>query len=55
MRDGPKPGMVAHAQEWGADLVVMGATYRRRIAKLVMGPTTLEVLMHAGLPLFLSQ
>ncbi len=49
------PGLLAHAQEWGADLVVMGATYRSRILKLVMGPTTHEALMHAGVPLFLSQ
>lgn len=51
----PKAGLVAHAKEWDADLVVMGATYRSRIAKLFLGPTPLEVLMHAGLPLFLSQ
>ena len=52
---GAKPGLITHAQEWNADLVVMGATYRGRIGKLLRGPTTLEVLMHAGLPLFLSQ
>jgi nucleotide-binding universal stress UspA family protein len=50
-----KPGLLAHAQEWGADLVVMGSTYRSRIRKVVMGPTTQEALMHAGMPLFLSQ
>jgi nucleotide-binding universal stress UspA family protein len=55
MRGGSKPGLLAHAQEWGADLVVMGSTFRSRIRKLVMGPTTQEALMHAGTPLFLSQ
>jgi nucleotide-binding universal stress UspA family protein len=51
---GPKHGLLAHAQEWGADLVVMGATSRSRLAKLVMGETVLEALMHADIPLFLS-
>jgi len=51
----PKNGLLSHAQEWGADLVVMGSTDRSLIARLVLGETTLEVLMHAGMPLFLSQ
>jgi len=55
MPGGAKPGLLAHAQEWGADLVVMGSTFRSRIRKIVMGPTTQEALMHAGMPLFLSQ
>jgi len=50
-----KKHLLAHAQEWGADLVVMGSTYRGRIAKLMLGETTQEVLMHADMPLFLSQ
>jgi nucleotide-binding universal stress UspA family protein len=50
-----KHGLLAHAQEWEADLVVMGSTSRSRIAKLVMGATALEALMHADIPLFLSQ
>lgn len=48
-------GLLAHAQEWGAGLVVMGSTSRSRIAKLVLGATALEALMHADIPLFLSQ
>jgi nucleotide-binding universal stress UspA family protein len=52
---GPKHGLLAHAQEWGADLVVMGSTSRGRIAKLMVGETALEVLMNADVPLFLSQ
>ena len=55
MRGGAKRGLLAHAQEWGADLVVMGSAYRSRIRKIVMGGTTQEALMHAGMPLFLSQ
>jgi len=33
----------------------MGSTYCRRISKLMVGETTQEVLMHADMPLFLSQ
>jgi nucleotide-binding universal stress UspA family protein len=51
----PKFSLLAHAQEWDADLVVMGSVYRSRILKLVMGGTTQEVLMKSGIPLFLSQ
>jgi nucleotide-binding universal stress UspA family protein len=50
-----KKGVLAYAQEWEADLVVMGCTSRGRIAKLVLGATSEEVLIHAGVPLFLSQ
>ncbi len=51
----PKAGLITHAQEWDADMVVMGSTSRSRIMKLVMGETTLEALMNAGMSLFLSQ
>jgi nucleotide-binding universal stress UspA family protein len=51
----PKEGLLKHAAEWKADMVVMGSTSRSRIMKLVMGETALEALMHAGEPLFLSQ
>ena len=50
-----KTGVLAYAKDWKADLVVMGCTSRGRIAKLVLGGTSQEVLVHAGLPLFLSQ
>jgi nucleotide-binding universal stress UspA family protein len=33
----------------------MGSASRSRIAKLLMGDTTPEVLARAGIPLFLSQ
>lgn len=48
-------GLVSHAQEWNADLVVMGATSGHRIAKLVWGGTVEATLRHATAPLFLSQ
>ena len=51
----PEKGLLKHSAEWKADMVVMGATSRGRIAKLVLGETALEALMHANEPLFLSQ
>lgn len=51
----PKEGLLKHSREWKADLVVMGSTSRSRIRKLVMGETALEALIHADVPLFLSQ
>jgi nucleotide-binding universal stress UspA family protein len=51
----PKEGLLRHCREWKADLVVMGSTSRSRIMKLVMGETALEALIHADVPLFLSQ
>jgi len=51
----PRKGLLAEAQTWGADLAVMGSASHGRIAKLLMGDTTPEVLGRAGIPLFLSQ
>jgi len=51
----PKHQLRAHAQEWGADLIVMGASSRGRLAKLLLGDTAEEMLVHADVPLFLSQ
>ncbi len=51
----PEEGLLKHARSWDADLVVMGATSRGKILKLFKGTTALEALMHAGIPLFLSQ
>lgn len=53
--EGPKEGLLKHVAEWKADLVVMGATSRSRIMKLVMGETAQEALMNAGIPLLISQ
>jgi len=52
----PTEGLLKHSREWQADLVVMGSTSRRRITKLLkIGETALEALIHADVPLFLSQ
>ena len=51
----PKEGLLKHSKQWHADMVVMGSTSRSRIMKLVLGDTALEALIHAEVPLFLSQ
>jgi nucleotide-binding universal stress UspA family protein len=50
-----KKGLLAYSQEWNADLVVMGSTSRSRLAEMVWGGAVQEALMHAGVPLFVSQ
>jgi nucleotide-binding universal stress UspA family protein len=51
----PEEGLLKQAKEWEADLVVMGATSRRNIFKRILGETAMQAVMHAGVPLFLSQ
>jgi nucleotide-binding universal stress UspA family protein len=43
-------GILAKAQEVGADLIVMGSHGRRGLEKLVLGSVTSQVLSHAHLP-----
>jgi len=50
-----KKGLLAYSQQWNADLVVMGTTSRSRIVNLVWGGATQETLVHAEVPLLLSQ
>jgi nucleotide-binding universal stress UspA family protein len=43
-------GILAKAQEVGADLIVMGSHGKRGLEKLVLGSVTSQVLSHAHLP-----
>lgn len=43
------------ADEWGADLIVMGSTSRKKLGRLIWGDTALAVLEHSTVPVFLSQ
>lgn len=45
--------IVAHAKEWGADLIVMGTHGRRGLARLAMGSDAEGVLREATLPVLL--
>jgi len=52
---GPQKGLLDHATEWEADLIVMGSTSRARIFKHLLGDTALHAIRHAEVPLFLAQ
>ncbi|MCA9286924.1 MAG: universal stress protein [Phycisphaerales bacterium] len=47
--------LLTTAAELKADLIVMGATHRRRLTRHLLGDTVLEALTASGVPLFLSQ
>jgi nucleotide-binding universal stress UspA family protein len=51
----PTEGLLAHARHWDADLVVLGATGRSKIAKFILGDTVLHVMQSAEIPLFLGR
>ena len=48
------PALLAAAQAFRADLMIMGAWGRSRISELAMGGATRWMLKHAALPLFLA-
>jgi nucleotide-binding universal stress UspA family protein len=51
VRDGnPKKAIVATAQEWRADLIVIGSQGHSGIAGLLLGNTALTVMNHARCP-----
>jgi len=51
----PQTGVVDHADEWGADLVVMGNSAKNLLRKQVFGETALFTIRNATMPLFLAQ
>lgn len=51
----PRSGVLEVADEWGADLIVMGNSHRTLISRRVLGDTMLEAIRHSDLPLFLAQ
>jgi nucleotide-binding universal stress UspA family protein len=44
----PAPTIVAFAEEWQADLVIMGSHGRTGVARLLLGSVARSVLHHAG-------
>jgi nucleotide-binding universal stress UspA family protein len=46
--DAPAGGIVAFADEWSADLIIMGSHGRTGVARLVLGSVARNVLHHAG-------
>lgn len=47
--------LLLHAEEWNADLIVLGNSARLFLIRKVFGETALHVTQHSVLPLFLSQ
>jgi nucleotide-binding universal stress UspA family protein len=55
-RDGdPHKILLKAAGEWNADLIVMGATSRSKLGRLIWGDTALDVLEKSTIPVFMSQ
>lgn len=54
-RGDPRYGVLEAADEWEADLIVMGNCERTLLARRVLGDTLLETVRHTDLPLFLAQ
>ncbi len=55
VQEHPRGQISRHAAEWKADLIVMGASPRGKLARLIKGDSALEALHQTGIPLFLSQ
>jgi nucleotide-binding universal stress UspA family protein len=51
----PQEGLLKHSQAWGADLVVMGATSRSKLARMILGETALEAMQNSNVPLYLTR
>jgi nucleotide-binding universal stress UspA family protein len=51
----PRDGLLEHAAEIGADMIVLGCASRARLFKHLLGDVTLHAIRHAEIPLFLAQ
>ncbi len=51
----PRVEILPHAQEWKADLIVLGNSARSYLLRKVLGDTALHIIQNSELPLFLSQ
>lgn len=51
----PRTGVLDHAEEWNADMIVMGNSAKGLIRKQVFGETALHTISNASIPLFLAQ
>jgi len=54
-REDAAKGILHEAEQWAADLIVLGSSTRARILKRVFGDVALHAVKHANVPLFLSQ
>jgi len=50
----PEAALLEDADTWGADLIVMGASGRSNILRLIMGDTAEHIISHSKLPMLIS-
>lgn len=50
-----RDGLLAEAERWGTDLIVLGATRRPRIFQQPLSDTALKLIRYSPVPLFLMQ
>lgn len=53
--DSPKDHLLPYAEEWGADLTVVGNSAKNLLLRRVFGETALHAIQNAERPLFLAQ
>ena len=53
--DSPRDVLLSHAEQWGADMIVLGSTNRGRIARFLLGDTVVHLIKNANIPLYLAQ
>ncbi len=51
----PKHHLLPYAEEWGADLMVVGNSAKSLLLRRLLGETALHVIQNADRPLFLAQ
>jgi len=53
--DAPKDHLLPYAEEWGADLMVVGNSAKNLMLRRIFGETALHAIQNANRPLFLAQ
>lgn len=53
--DSPKNRLLPYAEEWGADLMVVGNSAKNLLLRRIFGETVLHAIQNANRPLFLAQ
>lgn len=51
----PIEALLPYANEWGADLIVLGNSSKSLLLRRILGETALHVMRNSALPLFLAQ
>jgi nucleotide-binding universal stress UspA family protein len=51
----PKENLLSYAEEWGADLTVIGNSAKNLLLRRIFGETALHAIRNASRPLFLAQ